>query len=516
MDCYIIPVGGTGSRVMRSITHLMACGVLNKAQDLEEVHFMCVDSDAQNGDKVRMEQTVRNYMDIQKTGIIKKKINPPFSTDLNRFTWSPLDVAGGTMGGIENYAKMSPEVQSLYDFLYTYEEKTITLKGGFYSHTSIGSYYMTNGITDEKGMYVDDWNDFFSTIKPDDLIIIICSMFGGTGASGVPTLARKIRETKKTAECKIAGIFIEPYFMTPKADIIDSNTFNVKTKIAIEYYYNQGFDKNVFNRMYFVGDKNLMHVEHNIDGLEQINKANMVELYAATAVIDYINSNQSDDKIKVALRGTEHADDIFSGKMINKTAGVPVYTLMMNFLQFAVLYTKLLYHCIKELDGKDEKEQKKIIKHCWFINYYQFVDEEGRTYSEVDSLYQYCMKYILWLRELITKESPDGKFPAGYSWLSDSQAENNPNALWIARAQYGLYDGRFIPGSNYWEKCCNLDEYISDIFPGYTKFIYGKTLFGSEEVFKLLCNQPKQETNEKKSLNRFIADVMKLTSIGQW
>lgn len=516
MDCYIIPIGGTGSRVMRSITHLMACGALNKGGDLNDVHFMCVDSDAQNGDKVRMEQTVKNYMDIQRTGIIRKRINPPFATDPSRFTWSPLDVAASTMGNIENYGHMSNNVQELYDFLYTKEEKELELKGGFYSHTSIGSYYMTNGITDEHGAYIGDWEEFFATVKPEDLIIIICSMFGGTGASGVPTLARKIHETSRTKDCKIAGIFIEPYFRTPDADIIDSDTFNVKTKIAIEYYYNQNFDKQVFDRMYFVGDKNLMIAEHHIDGSEQINKANMVELYAATAVVDYINTNQAAEKVKVALRGTEQREDVFSGQMINRTAGVPVYTLLMNFMQFAVLYTKFLYHAIKQLDGKSAAERKNIIAHCGFINYYKFVDDNGNVYPEVDSLYQYCMKYMLWLREIITQESPDGKFPADYSWLADKDAEDNPNAKWIARSQYALYNGGPVPGGTYWEKCNNMDAYLSDAFPGYTKFIYGKTLFTTESIFKSLCDPPANEKAETKSLNRFIADVMKLSNKGTW
>lgn len=514
MDCYIIPVGGTGSRVMRAITHLMASGVLNKTRELDKVHFMCVDSDAQNGDKTRMEATVRNYMSIQNTQIIKKKIEPPFPGE-NSFTWSPLDVNGSNMGAIENYANMDRSVQELYDFLYTQQEKNIELRGGFYSHTSIGSYYMTNGIVGQDGRFLDGWDDYFTSIRPGDLIIIICSMFGGTGASGVPTLARKIRETRKTQDCKIAGIFIEPYFRSDEEDIIDSDTFNVKTKIALEYYSNQGFDKTVFDKMYFIGDTDLMRVEHNIDGTDQINKANMVEFYAATAVVDYIHDNETTG-VQVAFRGNDKDDKAFSPALINKTSGVPVYSVVMNFLQFSVLYTKFLYHCIKQLDGKDEREQKKIVQKCQFIGYYNFVSDDGRIYDDVQNLYDYCCKYITWIRELITKESPDGKFPADYSWLSHRDAEDNPHVHWIARKQYTLYDGKFVHGVDYWDRCKELDAFISDEYPGYTKFIHGKTITESGRVFQLLCNPPKEERRDVKSVNRFIADVVKLSNKGEW
>lgn len=53
--CFVISVGGTGSRVMRALTHLKAAGVFRDNERPEnDIHIMTVDSDGANA-----ESTVR-------------------------------------------------------------------------------------------------------------------------------------------------------------------------------------------------------------------------------------------------------------------------------------------------------------------------------------------------------------------------------------------------------------------------------------------------------------------------
>lgn len=509
MDCYIIAVGGTGSRVMRAITHLMASGAFvdsknQNMKNLGKIRFMCVDSDVTNGDKTRMEQTAQNYINIYNAGTVSRELVRPFPAQPNKFEWSPLEMASSTMGNMEAYALMDSSLKELYDFLYTEDERDLPLKGGFYSHTSIGSYYMTNGIVDDNGNFKNEWQTFFQNITPDDKIVIICSMFGGTGASGVPTLGRRIKENAKTKDCQIAGIFLEPYFQNIKKDgeqsIINWEQFCIKSRIAFEYYRNQKFEETIFDKMYFLGEESnkLMPVEDHIDLSEQLNKANVIELYAATAVIDFIK-NPENKSIDVTFRGTQDKDFIFSQQSLNSVQGTRVFDKMSRFFQFSVLYTKFLYHAIIKGDKKA----------CKWLNNYNFYDMNGEVASGVIDLYEYCKKYMAWIREIITEADGTGKFSE--EWLSDPGTHDNIYTDWFARRQFELYDGNEILSSTYQEKCRVLDKYTSDDLPGFSKMIRGKETRTAEFIYTELCEH---KTKVIKDLKGFVVDVLRLSETG--
>lgn len=524
MDCYIIAIGGTGSRVMRAVTHLMAAGVFRQIKGLSDTHFLIVDSDDNNGDKKRAEQTITNYNEIYNAGIVTKKLVKPFPSEPNRFAWSPLTETT-PMNTIEKYRDMESEVKDIYEFLYTEEERTKALEGGFYTHISIGSYYMTRGIVDDDNNYVNDWNNFFSNIKATDKIIVICSMFGGTGASGVPTLARKIHEVKATSRCDIAGVFVEPYFDAvdnqngnDEDRFVNTKTFSAKSKMALEYYHNQHFADDVFKKMYFVGEDidKLMKVEYNDDKEKQKNKANVMELYAATAIIDFLSKFNKQgneaitdtDKIKISWRGVdghdtvEENDCIFTPKLINTAGGIDVFDRLARFLKFSVLYTKFLYHCIVE----DDKKQ------CKFLKYYNF----DRSKESAEKLFEYCKRYMEWMREMVTEARPDGKFDESY--LNDRDSQTNKYTKWFAREHYELYDSNFVGGNTYAKKCGNLDKVITTTEPGFTRMIHGKKrkapdgqIISAEYIFKKLCNEPLKNTGD---LNKFVEDVLTLIETG--
>ncbi len=511
MNCYIIPVGGTGIRVMRALIHLMASGVLTNLKGLNDIHFMLVDSDSTNGDKTRLEQTIKNYMDIYQVGVVSKKLVKPFADP--DFTWSPLDAGGKSMAEIEGYDIMDEDMKKLFDFLYTNEEKNKKLNGGFYSHTSIGSYYMANGITNQAGEYIGRWNEFFGDITKEDKIIIICSMFGGTGASGVPTLARRIREANATQKCDIAGIFIEPYFESVNRNnenkIIDTNSFPIKSKIAFEYYYNQKFDKEIFNRMYFVGENpgKMMKVKHNIDSENQKNKANVVELYAATAVIEFLSHYDTlgaetvidHEAIKFPWRGNSEDDFVFDKKLLNMVGGAKIFDKIARFMQFSVIYTKFFYYCIIKDDAR----------RCRFLKYYNFKDDASKEGVEV--LYNYCKKYMEWIREMITEAKNNGEF--SFRWLSDPYSADNKYTEWFVRTQFELYDSNEISEKVYLDKCVKLDKVYNDENPGFTHMVKGKTSYSAEHIFTCLCSQPRPKVI--KSLKLFVRDVLMLIERGK-
>ena len=76
---YVFAIGGSGSRVLRSLTMLMASGVGTS----NEVVPIIIDPDTPNGDRVRTEEQLRLYESIRAELSFNESIkNRFFSTEL--------------------------------------------------------------------------------------------------------------------------------------------------------------------------------------------------------------------------------------------------------------------------------------------------------------------------------------------------------------------------------------------------------------------------------------------------
>jgi len=129
-------------------------------------------------------------------------------------------------------------------------------------------------------------------IQPTDRIIIIGSVFGGTGASGIPMLLDFLNNNPNTAAATKAVIAVLPYFsLTPPDEhsSISSNTFIAKAKAAIGAY--EGTINRQAQCFYYVGD-DAQNAYSNYDGdKKQRNDAHYVELVAGMCALDFISQN---------------------------------------------------------------------------------------------------------------------------------------------------------------------------------------------------------------------------------
>ena len=108
------------------------------------------------------------------------------------------------------------------------------------------------------------WSEFIDRVRQDigsgnDVKIFLAgSVFGGTGAAGIPTIARLLRDSLSDYGTRIllGGALILPYFNFTVPDdetklFARSENFLTNTKAALKYYSQKD---NVFNFMYFIGD----------------------------------------------------------------------------------------------------------------------------------------------------------------------------------------------------------------------------------------------------------------------
>lgn len=301
---YIFGIGGTGSRVLRSLTMMLSAGVQLK-NGIDEIVPIIIDPDCQNGDLLRTVDLMNNYMNISKQLTFSEENNNTFfKTRINRilqnFTYTIKDTYDRRFKEFVNVSSMTRETQAMMKMLFSEKNLESSMDVGFKGNPNIGSVVL-NQIA-----MSDDFKDIANSFSQDDRIFIISSIFGGTGASGFPLLLKTLR-TKKTLpnhslinNALIGAVTILPYFKVKQDNQseIDSSTFISKTKSALAYYENNIVKNEEINAMYYLADESKNAYDNNEGKAAQRNEAHLVEFLAATAIVDFCNSDITTDETR--------------------------------------------------------------------------------------------------------------------------------------------------------------------------------------------------------------------------
>ena len=349
---HIVSIGGTGHKVLTSLIHLAACGAFRNKQ-VNKINVICIDGDYANGNLERTTNTFKSYKDLYQAlhlldvdELIEiDSAAPNLFISLYQDDKTSLSLAFA----FPKYNTGTPE-DDLIRFLYTDDERVKEVKGGFYGHTSIGAVMARNILTDETKTEGKIWAKFKGEIAADDQVVVIGSIFGGTGASCIPVVLKDL-EGKKENGAGLAAIILSPYFNIvgePDKDKKvqpDSNNFNIKAKAALNYYE---IEKKLeaTHSLYLIGEPsdNFSFETKNDDGAKQKNKAHPIELFAATAVLDFIRNNKERRKslVYVAKRHFIGKSYCYTWDMLQNVDEY-LHILMQAFTKTAIFYNKVLY-----------------------------------------------------------------------------------------------------------------------------------------------------------------------------
>jgi hypothetical protein len=342
---FVFCIGGTGIRVMKSITMLMAGGmdtngymvvpiILDPHLDLEE--------------KKNLHSLIDNYKDVY-----EKTINNGSSTlnhlegffnseirtinELNNMTNDTQQIAG-SKEKFRSYIELAnlgaDDLNNyLVETMFSTKNLDNPLSVGFKGNPNVGTVVLGEMIEGA------DWfRSFKQHCEKDDRVFIISSIFGGTGASGYPLIEKKIRLAENEPAVKnavVGAVTVLPYYglkdpATTGSDI-DSANFYTKTKAALAYY--DGTVKSDY--LYYVGEKSLKQVYDN-DEKKQDDKANFIELVAASALFDFLKRGKPENTqyLTRAIESDEESLDLVSlGKGYKDIVkSVADYMLLRNFV----------------------------------------------------------------------------------------------------------------------------------------------------------------------------------------
>ena len=384
MKTYIFAIGGTGSRVLKSLTMLLAGGVV---PDTTEIIPIVIDPDQHAGDFTRTEKILKAYKDIHDEIGRFNSNNSFFQTPINYNNGNlRIDITDitdnkahvipfkdyidiGKMTDIDDIGNSHPDGNSaLASILFSEKNLNADMTLGFKGNPNMGSVVLNQFIG------TNEFNAFTANFQQGDRIFIISSIFGGTGASGFPLLLKNLRNlspatpnAKFIKDAKIGAVTVLPYFMlTPDTKSqIQSSTFISKTKAALSYYikniYKNKTNSNGIDAIYYLGDSNNKVFDNVEGGARQKNNAHFIELAAAMGIVDFINTSDGQFSTDVT---------------IEKRYGIKNYDANSG------IYFEDLDDTSKSLIAKNLSQFMLFGKYMQHINYFPKCGDNGNVWNK--------------------------------------------------------------------------------------------------------------------------------------
>jgi hypothetical protein len=311
---HLVGVGGSGCRCIESVIHFAAAGLGPSSLTLAYV-----DADRGNGNLQRATDLAGLYTRLWKSfrqaGASHRLSEdlPWLRTEIRHgpeHFWSPVPDGGDhTLSGLFNYAATMPNPErALFDSLFSSRsgsnEKTMRLNEGYRGRPHIGAAVTGARASSRHAFWADMANVIRKAKEGEKVrIFLIGSIFGGTGASGFPVIARKVRylleKHQVNAGVTVGGALLLPYFRYPRPDperhrdAIASDVFLPQAQAALRYYQQMMKAAPLFDNLYVVGWPSLIETKSSEPGgRAQANPPMAPEMVVANAAMRFFRQEE--------------------------------------------------------------------------------------------------------------------------------------------------------------------------------------------------------------------------------
>ena len=334
MRLFVFAIGGTGSRVLTSLIMQFAAGMRPKDENGDPIkNFslvpIIVDPHEGNAGLQQVKDLLNRYRDIRKRiygananganqsgdsvahgyfGVkieTLKEVEPQGGVSSDSFFFRMQRVSDNCFKDFIGLNSMDIENKFFAQMLFSAStdgkkgELDTEMREGFYGSPNIGCVALN------EFRQSPDFATFRKAYHSGDRIFFIGSIFGGTGASGLPLFISSIRDlgndrnddeyNNSCSDAPIGALIVMPYFSITRDDKseINDNEFVVKTRSALRYY-----DTNLnqyINNIYYIADPKGTAGFTNDPGKggQNGNKAHVVEFAGALAMMDFLAETDS-------------------------------------------------------------------------------------------------------------------------------------------------------------------------------------------------------------------------------
>lgn len=459
---YIFGIGGTGSRVLKSLTMLLAAGV---KIDCSEIVPVIIDPDSSAGDMTKTIDLIRQYKRIQRDLTFADNVrNNFFKTGIN------LDIVPEIvmrLSNVENkqfkdyigFDSLGDENKALASMLFSEHNLEASMEVGFKGNPNIGSVVLNQFQNSQV------FQNIVSSFKQGDRIFIVSSIFGGTGASGFPLLIKNLRAVDDSIggshlvkNASIGAISVLPYFSLLPNDNseIDSSTFIMKTKAALKYYDSNLKETNV---LYYIADAITKQYENVEGGSEQSNDAHLVEMISALSIIDFMSISDADVAVNDGKPTNAKYKEYGFRKDVNDNESVifsdledDTLDLIKKPLSQFTLFSKYLREQYHDSIGKQP--------------YTDTFDRNFSTTAFYKTLRKFVDSYIDWCEEMGNNYRSFKPFELDVApdKLFSFVRGVDPDRRWIGKKNYELFNSKLSDEVRYLNSDAKLEQRFIELF----------------------------------------------------
>lgn len=320
MGYYVIAVGGTGNKILEAIVYGAAAGAFYTPDKngvhvpLPTVRALAVDVDAACGNTTRAKQAGEYYERI------RAAFPPAFP---RRGFWTELDLQRWNMNlskrasSVDSMVKNHKIEQLLASTLFAPTESSLEYAEGFRGHPDLGVLFFADVLkTIDEALPQDEMARLLSQMRGElemgqrVKVMLVGSIFGGTGASGIPAISRFLREHFAAYRqlFELGAVLMLPYYKVPASTrdetmeiVVKSADFLDKARTALQYYGMEGMigdgtagDRGVYDAIYLLGLQQEDFVStkvYSTGSQSQENDAHMLEWLAMRCVSHFFRTS---------------------------------------------------------------------------------------------------------------------------------------------------------------------------------------------------------------------------------
>ena len=272
------------------MVHLAASG------NAPEVFYpIIIDQDRNNGNVKRCLNTIKAYQKLaelagksrgwffRSTLVVQEKLLPLVPQELNENYRAAI-----------GYPSMAPSEQLVVESLFSTAQLDEHLDSGYKKRAHMGSILMRKMFEQQelKEARLGELTSVVEKVKniSDALVIIIGSLFGGTGASGLVNAGEYFR--KNLPNATVVGVFLTPYFLVGKgeendkdANLVRSDSDMQAVKTFLQMYKPR--IEEAFHDVFIIGSEikrlagEFPTEKARYGGINQENPSHVFELFAA-------------------------------------------------------------------------------------------------------------------------------------------------------------------------------------------------------------------------------------------
>lgn len=321
--------GGTGAKVAEAMVHATAAGL-----GPDKLLVGLVDQDGGNGNTSSAVQAVQAYANARRAlrsaegahrlgndgDLLLPEISLISEADP---IWIPHPDGNTTLD--RAVGRRSDGDAALFDALFEQgvTEQEMPFEIGYRARPNVGALAMALAMQDRSQAFVKGVRDAIQQAAQGWTVrlIVAGSIFGGTGAAGLPTLSRLLREAvpkQFTRDFRMGGILMLPYFSfddpsdAQAATFANASQFLPSSRAALTYYHAlRAREQLPFDHACLVGwDPLFVAGSFNPGGGNQDNPPMPPELLAALGACDFCRSDGlGEASVTMASRAAPHKLD---------------------------------------------------------------------------------------------------------------------------------------------------------------------------------------------------------------